>query len=223
MVLLQRLLPQSLVGRVFSLYLATLLLFVGIGLALFYRYQFTQQIEDELLAGEMMVNVAAQTVGDSAVIGDYDTISKMLERAIARSKFSKAQFIDPKGGAITTTNSVQQTVLPPEWLTSRVQDSLYDINHNIVVGGKDYGVLRLTFAADQVAGELWRVALYAMALSAVALLLGVMFIGRPLKRWLGNFDRVRSNEVAILSGAVDINALIDADAPVEIRDRKSVV
>ena len=197
--------------------MASLVLFVSAALGSFYRYQFTQQIEDELLAGEMMMSVAAQAVGDSAVIGDYDTVRKMLERAISRSNFSKAQFIDPKGVDITTTNTVKQTLSPPAWLSSRVQESLYDINHNIVVGGKNYGVLRLIFAADEIAGELWRVALYAMALSAVALLLGVLFIGRPLKRWLGNFDRVRSNEAAILSGAVDINALIDADAPAEIR------
>jgi PAS domain S-box-containing protein len=215
--LFQRLLPSSLVGRVFSLYVATLLLFVGTGLGSFYRYQFAQQIEDELLAGEMMMNVAAQTVGDSAVIGDYDTINKMLERAISRSNFSKAQFIDTKGGVITANNAVKSALSPPVWLRNRVQESLYDINHNIVVGGKDYGVLRLTFAAEEIAGELWRVALYALALSAAALILGVVWIRRPLKRWLGNFDRVRAKEADILSGAVDINALIDADAPLEIR------
>ena len=43
---LQRCLPQSLVGRVFSLYAATLLLFVASALGLFYQYQLTQQIED---------------------------------------------------------------------------------------------------------------------------------------------------------------------------------
>ena len=62
--LLQRFLPQSLVGRVFSLYAVSLLLFVVAGLAIFYRYQFVQQMEDQQLAGEMMVNVAAQTVGE---------------------------------------------------------------------------------------------------------------------------------------------------------------
>ncbi len=214
---LQRLLPSSLVGRVFSLYVASLVLFVGAALGSFYRYQFAQQIEDELLAGEMMMNVAAQTVGDSAVIGDYDTINKMLERAISRSNFSKAQFIDTNGGVITATNTLKRTVSPPQWLSSRVQESLYDINHNIVVGGKDYGVLRLIFAADEIAGELWRVALYAMALSMAALVFGVVWIRLPLKRWLGNFDRVRAKEADILSGVIDINALIDADAPIEIR------
>ena len=103
---LQRWLPQTLVGRVFSLYAATLLLFVASALALFYQYQFTQQIEDELLAGEMMVNVAAQSVADSAVIGDYDTITKTLNRAIDRSNFSKAQFIDGSGGVISAPKAM---------------------------------------------------------------------------------------------------------------------
>ena len=96
MPLLQRLLPNSLAGRVFALYVTSLVLFVGTGLGLFYQYQFSQQIDDELLSAEMMMNVAAQTVGDSAVIGDYDTITKTLERAIARSNFSQAVECHPE-------------------------------------------------------------------------------------------------------------------------------
>ena len=55
MVQFQRLLPSSLVGRVFSLYLMTMLLFVGAGLGLFYHYQFAQYIDEELLSAEMMM------------------------------------------------------------------------------------------------------------------------------------------------------------------------
>jgi PAS domain S-box-containing protein len=221
--LLQRLLPQSLVGRVFSLYVATLLLFVGTGLGLFYRYQFTQQIEDELLAGEMMMNVAAQTVGDSAVIGDYDTITKTLQRAIAQSNFARAQFIDTNGGVITASNQIKATIAPPTWLLTLVQNRLFEINHNIQVGGKDYGVLRLAFAAEEIAGELWRLAIYALLVSLGALVAGVLLIRIPLKRWLGNFDRVRRRESEILAGSVDINALLDADAPEEIRHTFDII
>jgi len=217
MFFLQRLLPSTLVGRVFTLYLASLILFVGVGLGLFYRYQFTQQIEDELQAGEIMMNVAAQTVGDSAVIGDYDTITKTLQRAIGGSNFSQAKFIDTSGGVITATNRVRPAWEPPAWLVASVRERLYDVNHNIVVGGKDYGVLRLTFADEEIAGDLWRVAVYALALSLAALLVGVVGIWIPLKRWLGNFDRVRVHEAEILSGALNINALLDNDAPAEIR------
>jgi PAS domain S-box-containing protein len=223
MALLQRLLPQSLVGRVFSLYVATLLVFVGIGLALFYRYQFTQEIEAELLAGEVMVNVAAQTVGDSAVIGDYDTISKTLERAISQSNFAKAQFIDTNGGVITASNKPKPSLTPPPWLLALVESRLFDINQNIRVGGKDYGVLRLSFAAEKIAAELWRVAVYALLLALGALCGGALLIRRPLKHWLGNFDRVRLREAEILCGSIDINALLDVDAPVEIRHTFDII
>jgi nitrogen fixation negative regulator NifL len=223
MALLQRLLPQSLVGRVFSLYVATLILFVGVGLVLFYRYQFIQQIEDELLAGQMMVHVAAQTVGDSAVIGDYDTITKTLNRAISQSNFARAQFIDTNGGVITATNTVKLAIAPPAWLLARVQDRLFDINQNIQVGGKDYGVLRLAFAAEEIASELWRVAVYTMLLSLGALFAGVLLIRIPLTRWLGNFDRVRARESEILAGSIDINALLDTDAPMEIRHTFDII
>jgi PAS domain S-box-containing protein len=215
--LLLRLLPSTLVGRVLSLYFATLLVFVGAGLGLFYQYQFTQHIEDEVLAAEMMMNVAAQSVADSAIIGDYDTIGKTLERTIARSHFAKAQFIDAEGGIIKFENKYQTTLTPPQWLRAMVQHRLYDVNRNIAVGGKDYGVMRLTFADDQVASELWALALYALALAVSALAGGVVLIRIPLKRWLGNFDRIRAREADILSGAIDVNAMLDSDAPEEIR------
>ena len=214
---LLRLLPSSLVGRVFFLYLASLLIFVGSGLGLFYHYQFSQYIEGELLTSEMMMNVAAQSVADSAVIGDYDTITKTLENVIARSHFSQVQFIDTRGGVIKAVNEVNVSLASPQWLRAMVQEQLFDVNHNIAVGGKDYGVLRLSFAAAEVASELWHLALLALALSLGALVCGVIVIRIPLKRWLGNFDRVRAHEQEILSGAIDINALIDRDAPVEIR------
>jgi nitrogen fixation negative regulator NifL len=221
--LLQRLLPRSLVGRIFSLYVATLILFVGTGLGLFYRYQFTQQIEDELLAGEMMVNVAAQTVGDSAVIGDYDTISKTLDRAIAQSNFAKAQFIDTNGGVLVARNAVTPAITPPQWLLTLVQERLFDVNQNIRVGGKDYGVFRLTFAAEEIAGELWRIAVYASLVALCALVVGGLLIRILLRRWLGNFDRVRLRETEILAGSMDINALLDADAPMEIRHTFDII
>ena len=213
---LLRFLPNSLVGRVFSLYLVSLLIFVGSGLGLFYKYQFSQRIEEELLAAEMMMNVAAQSVGDSAVIGDYDTITKTLERIIARSHFAEVKFIDATGSALKARSELKAAVKSPQWLLAMVQEQLYDVNHNIAVGGKDYGVLRLSFAAEMVASELWHLALLALALSLAALVCGVVVIWIPLKRWLGNFDRVRAHEAAILSGAMDVNALLDSDAPVEI-------
>ena len=223
MKLLLRWLPSSLVGRVFSLYFTSLLIFVTAGLGLFYQNQFSQNIENQLIAAETMMNVAAQSVADSVVIGDYDTITKTLELAIARSHFSGAQFIDVNGGAIKAVNQSKTALNAPAWLRAQVQAQLFDVNQNIAVGGKDYGVLRLSFAADVVAAELWRLALLALGVALGALVGGMVLIWVPLKRWLGNFDRVRAHEPEILSGAIKVSALLDTDAPVEIRHTFDIV
>ncbi len=214
---LLRLLPSTLLGRVFSLYVACLVIFVGSGLSLFYKYQFSQYVEEELVSAEMMMNVAAQSVADSAVIGDYDTIAKTLDRVMSRSRFSVVEFIDSRGSVLKAVNRSSAAHAPPQWLNALVQEQLFDVNRNIVVGGKDYGVLRVSFASDQVAGELWGLALMALALSLSSLAGGMVVIWIPLKRWLGNFDRVRAHEQEILSGALDVSALLDRDAPMEIR------
>jgi PAS domain S-box-containing protein len=216
--LLRLLLPGSLVGRIVSLYAVSLLLFVGVGLGLFYKYQFSQHIQNEISDAQRMMNAAAQSVADSAVIGDYDTINRTLKYAIERSHFAQAKFIDAKGGVITANNQAAVSHAPPHWLTQRIQEQLGDVNHNVVVGGKDYGVLRLVFATEAVAGELWRVVLFALVLSLGGLAVGVTLIRIPIRRWLGNFDRVRAHEAEILSGAININELIGSDAPAEIRD-----
>ncbi len=120
MKLLLRLLPNSLQGRVFSLYLVSLVIFVGTALGLFYRYQFLDRVEGEQLDAERTLNVAAQSVADSAVIGDYDTIAKTLQHAIARSHFSQVLFIDTKGGVIKAENPLRVTLAAPKWLSAIV-------------------------------------------------------------------------------------------------------
>ena len=214
---LLRLLPNSLLGRVFSLYLVSLVLFVCAGLGLFYQYQFAQHMEDELLAAEQQISLAAQTVADSAVIGDFDTIAKTLDRVGMRSKFSEVKFIDPSGSVLKAVNQAKLGAAPPAPLVRLVQDRLFDVNRNVVVGGKDYGVLRVSFAAVEVAQELWTMVIQSLQLALLAVAIGALVIWVPLKRWLGNFDRVRAHEKDILSGAIDVASLLDSDAPMEIR------
>lgn len=214
--LIRQLQPRSLVGRIFALYAATLLVFTTSGLGLFYHYQFTQQIEEEIIAAEMMMNVAASSVADSAVIGDYDTIAKTLARAIDKSPFARAQFIDTQGGVIKADQRSPMHWMAPGWLVEKVHDRLFEVNHNINVGGKDYGVMRLTFDVDAVASELWTLFVLASGLTLVATVSGIFLMRIPLKRWLGNFDRVRAREHDILAGTVLVSELLDHDAPVEI-------
>ena len=185
--LLGHLLPQSLVARVYLLYSATWLAFVCAGVVLFYRNQFAQDIEDAQQSAAMMIEVASQTVSDSAVIGDYDTIRRTLDSITLSTHFASAQFIDLTGGSIRSgkADDGHMHAHAPAWLRERVAEDLYDVNRNISAGGTDYGVLRLTFDAEQISSGLWQVVKMAFLLGAASLLGGLLLIWFPLKRWLG--------------------------------------
>jgi hypothetical protein len=163
------LLPRSLIGRVFALYSVTLVLFIGAGLGLFYREQFNVELEEAQLRAEALAAVITPTITDSVVIGDYDTIRRTLERAVHHSSFSSASFIDLRGGVVRIPRNDLPVVSPPRWLRDAVSARLYDNNQPITVGGRDYGVLRLSFAPDRIAGGLWQQTRMALSLALAGL------------------------------------------------------
>lgn len=213
-----RLLPRSLVGRVFALYTAALVAFVGGGLSLFYRYQFTVELEDSQQRAEALAAVLLPTVSDSAVIGDYDTIRRTLERAVHDRTFASAAFIDLRGGRVQVPRDEAPPVTPPDWLRNLVAARLYDDNLPINVGGRDYGVLRLSFSAEHIAGGLWAQTRIALALALGCLAGGLLLIRFPLVRWLGDLDRVKAFDEALQRGRVDATMLATGTVASEFRD-----
>ncbi|QBK03649.1 sensor histidine kinase [Hylemonella gracilis] len=185
-----RLLPNSLVKRVFALYIGTLLLFFGSGLWLFYNYEFREEVEQVRETAAILVETTAQTLTESAVIGDYDTIQRTLASSVFGSPFASAAFIDLRGGVIRSSNpSISAEAYAPAWIRSRVGELLDDLNRPITAGGKDYGVLRLQFAVDTVAHKLWMLLLTVLLLIAASLLGGLLVIGYSLRRWLKSFQQ----------------------------------
>ena len=184
-----RWLPQALVWRVFYLYAVTLLIFVGLGMGLFYHYQFEQALEEAQQSALMLTEVSAQTITESAVIGDYDTIQRTLQRLISRSPFASAHYIAVGGAKLNAVAPPDPTGLSPAWLKETVADHLSDVNQIIKVGGLDYGVLRLRFDVDELAAGLWRLTQSAVGLALAALLGGMLLIWFPLRLWLGTLDR----------------------------------
>ena len=214
---LMRLLPRSLVGRVYALYTVTLFAFVAAGLGLFYRNQFTVELEDAQIRADALSMAITPTVSDSAVIGDYDTIRRTLERAVYHSTFSSASFIDVKGGVVKVPREEPPDVEPPKWLEASVAERLYDINQAISVGGHDYGVLRMTFAPARIAGKLWEQTRIALALAVLSVLGGLALIRYPLVRWLGNLGRIQAFEQAMQTGEISPSMLAVDEVPLEFR------
>jgi len=202
-------LPRTLLGRVFALYTITLVAFTLLSLGVFYRYQLNVTLEDAEQSARVLTEVTAQTISDSAVIGDYDTIQRTLQKVIVRETFSSASFIDTHGGVLHSQDAPNESAAPPAWLEHAIAEQLADVNQNIRVGGKDYGVLRLHFDVQQVSTRIWTMMLSAMVLATVALMLGSLLIGVLLRRWMGTLDMALSaSHNGQESAASDVDTLV---------------
>ena len=219
----KRLLPQSLIARVYALYSVTLLVFVGGGAWLFYHYVFTQAVEDAQQSAIMLIEVAVQTVSDSAVIGDYDTIQRTLDKSIQQSQFAAAAFLDLTGGRIKSQNLIPPHTLSPVWLHESVAKQLYEVNRNVSVGGVDYGVLRLTYAVDVIAGGLWELMRAALGLAVASLTGGLALIWFPLRSWLGSLERVRHFEADFANDSQLAGEALLNGVPLEFRQTFEVL
>ena len=186
---LLRWLFQSLIGRIFALYSVSLLLFTLIGLGLFYRQQFTQTMEEAYDTVGLLTEVLAPTVSDSAVIGDYDTVQRILVKAAALDKLASASFISVDGAVVQAPQLRPHPQAAPRWIRAQVAGLLLDTNRNLSVGGKDYGVLRLSLSADTIANEVWDMTWTALLLAMAGLLFGLGMIWIPLRRMDADLEK----------------------------------
>jgi diguanylate cyclase (GGDEF)-like protein/PAS domain S-box-containing protein len=212
------LLPRSLVGRVFAVFSLTLLLCLCTGLGLFYRYQFLQHIEDTQDTAMTLVEVATQTIEDSAVIGDYDTVKRTLGKMLFQSPFKRAEFIDVAGGSIRLDAPNLTHAPAPRWLVALIASKLYDVNRIASVGGKDYGVVRLSFDERKLAAQLWNMVLETALLASIAFACSLALMRTLLRRWLDSLGRLRKFENDVAAGRVTAEAPLLDDAPTEIQE-----
>ena len=212
------LLPRSLVGRVFAVFSLTLLLCLCTGLGLFYRYQFLQHIEETQDTAMTLVEVATQTIEDSAVIGDYDTVKRTLGKMLFQSPFKRAEFIDVAGGTIRVDGPRTTRAQAPHWLVALIASKLYDVNRIANVGGKDYGVVRLSFDEHKLAAQLWNIVLETALLAGIVFACSLALMRTLLRRWLDSLGRLRKFENDVAAGRVTAEAALLDDAPTEIQE-----
>ncbi|UZJ57791.1 EAL domain-containing protein [Pseudomonas sp. KU26590] len=212
------LMPRSLTSRILAMLSILILVFLTTGLGLFYKNQMLQHIEEIQDSANMLIEVAAQAVEESVVIGDYDTIKRTLEKTVSRSPFKSAMFIDLSGGVIRLQAPKAPLGRAPAWIESEVAARLFDVNRPITIGGKDYGVMRLSFNAEKIAAELCTLVVQATVLAVLFLLTSLLLMGFLIKRSLAHLDKLHSYEAEIASGAVAAEAMLVADAPVEIQE-----
>ncbi len=187
---LRRLLPNSLVARVFSLYGATMLLFICAGTWLILDYQFRQEIGNVQQTATLLAQATAPGIADSAARGDHDAIRRTLERGILKSPIAAATFSDRRGTVVVRQPASPPGGSAPEWLREEVGSQLHDVSRTLPVDGQDHGVLRMEFAADPIAQRLWDLLLAALGVSLASLFGGLVLIWFGLRRWLASIRRL---------------------------------
>ncbi len=225
--ILDRILPGSIVVRVLTLYTLSWFLCISSLTYFFYRHEFAHQVETAQEAALVMMEVTAHTVSDSAVIGDYDTIRRLLDTVALQSNFDEVQYIDLAGGRLRSARAraVPTAGLPtPSRLLDAVKAELHDVNRSITVGGTDYGVLRMRFDAERVAADLWSVICAAAIVGLFGCVGGLVLIWVPLRAWLQRLGQSRMIG-GVLGDAASLEMDVDLvrNAPAEFRQTLSAL
>jgi diguanylate cyclase (GGDEF)-like protein/PAS domain S-box-containing protein len=205
-----------------ALYGATVLCFLVVGLGTYYRLQFVREIEDAQDMAGMLAEVASQAVEDSVVIGDYDTVQRTLAKTLHYSPFRAAAFIDVGGHVLRITAPPHPGDALPGFIVDMVSARLFDVNRPITVGGRDYGVMRLSFDDAAIAQRLWHLLRDAAWLALLCMLLSLFAMHRLLRRWLGQLTRLEHREADLSAGVADA-AVRSGDAPLEIEQAMRAV
>ena len=225
--ILDRILPGSIVVRVLTLYTLSWFLCISSLTYFFYRHEFAHQVETAQEAALVMMEVTAHTVSDSAVIGDYDTIRRLLDTVALQSNFDEVQYIDLAGGRLRSARAraVPNAGLPtPSWLLDAVKAELHDVNRSITVGGTDYGVLRMRFDAERVAANLWSVICAAAIVGLFGCVGGLVLIWVPLRAWLQRLGQSRMiGGVLGDAASLEVDADLVRNAPAEFRQTLSTL
>ncbi|MEN3276255.1 MAG: hypothetical protein V7631_2045 [Massilia sp.] len=211
--------PRSLAGRVIALFALSMFLFACAGLGMFYRLQFLQHVEDTRDTATTLVEVASLAIEDGALIGDYDTVARTLDKMILHSPFKRATFTGFSGGVIAVDAAPHSgTAAAPAWLARRVAGELHDVERVVAVGGREYGALRLAFDESKLAARLWAMVLQTASLATVAVALALLLSRYLLARWLRKLGRLHVYAAEGAAGdAADEASAFGSDTPLEIR------
>ena len=211
-----RLLPATLIDRLFLLVAVLVVTFTSVVLASFLSYHYAMLVEEAQHDSVMVMEMAHQAVQDNVVIGDYDTVRRTLGKAVQGSVFRSAEFIDLAGGAMLVEANVQRTVVPPQWLHRMLLSDFYDVNRAITVGGVDYGVLRLRYDVLTVATSLWKAMVLGALLWLTTLVLTMGVTHLLLRRWLRAMRHLEDFRRSVAAGKELPDHLVDASSPAEV-------
>lgn len=214
-----RMVPGSLAGRAWLAFIvAWILSFSLVGL-LGLHAQIQRLTDAKYQSALVTLELLTETVVDSAIIEDYDTIRRVLLKAVLQPSFAKLEFLGAQGAAVDATpaRAARRHTRLGDWIAARYALPFEELSRSVVVGGRDYGTLRLTFDRDYMHEYVAWILQLGLGALFLGLLFGVVLVFLPLQRWMkGVVARQDSASGASLLNTTDREAVLAA-APSEFR------
>ena len=165
----------------------------------------------------MLIELCSQVISESAVIGDYDTMRRVLDTSVSQSMFGRIDFIDLNGGRISSETRLDPSLgIVSDWVEPLLLERMPTVNRTITVGGTDYGVLRFYFEARTLANDLQNFVAVTGLTSLLSFSLGLLLIWLPLRGWIRPLaDTSNNSPLGDKAGAFDVSEEVLNAAPAE--------
>jgi len=157
------------------------------------------------------------TVGEQAVIGDYTTIEQVLKARVVHKPFVAFTFTDPDGGKIRTQSNPQPLSSPP-WFSRMLALPDQSIEHNVVLGGVNYGRLQAEITHTQFINQAWEDVIDQLLIVGTAILVLFGVIALTLRNGLRPLELATQMAHKLKLGEQQVPLISTEFAAPEIRE-----
>ena len=174
-----------------------------------HQEQLAAQAENEL---EALIPALAE----QAVIGDFSTMTQMLEARAKRDNIHSLRFVDRKGNALLAASKTSPAARAPTWFARFSGLHGEDASADLAVGGTRYGVLSVQMTPTPAINRTWEG--FRNHILILALAVGLDFLGILLILRAGLRPLDALNQGAKKLGAGDLAARIPTQGSPEMQE-----
>jgi signal transduction histidine kinase len=124
---------------------------------------------------------------NTLVVGDLATTQQTFDAIVQQESVERIELLSPSNGRTIVEASDPaslSTIKPPAWFASLVGARTPLTAESVVVGGTDYGTLRLHMSRSKLLNDLWQSSLLFVAVGLFCLVGVVVIMGLAVKRGL---------------------------------------
>ncbi len=153
-------------------------------------------------------------IADQAVIGDYAVIQQLFAARSRSTHIESIEWTDRRGAAVKSTDQ-HSVAAAPAWFQRWLAIETPTVQHDLGIGGVDYGRLTVRMTANPVLEHLWQSFKTGAAILAVALGFNLLLILAVLRIGLRPLAALNRGTHRLAAG--DYSVRIDSAGPPEMR------